>query len=343
MRGAPIGAARPLLGGVVGGRLFKRPIVAAVAGIGVWLASCAIFDASPAHAAEPSSKATKAATGRAARDEALRAIPRDKLAAQARQRVAEVIDHPSLFRRLPVQVVDCDPELFHYLVRNPEVIVNIWQLMGLTQVTMDHSDGIYRCADGEGTTAAAEFVYQDHDTHILYAEGIYDGPLLPRPVRGKCVVVLKTATVCETNGRYYVTARLDTFLRVDNAGVELVAKLIQGWVGKTVDHNFAETIGFLGSVSRTAETNPQGMRRLAAKLNKIDDAQRHELVRLSDQVAGKMAANRTTARTAATGGLVRPASAAQAPVAAAPMVVASDGSASVHSEPEVLRVQQVAE
>src|SRR5690606_41855295 len=84
--------------------------------------------------------------------------------------------------------------------------------------------------------------------HVLRAP-----PPCPTRRSSDLVVVLKTATVCETNGRYYVTARLDTFLRVDNAGVELVAKLIQGWVGKTVDHNFAETIGFLGSVSRTAE------------------------------------------------------------------------------------------
>src|SRR5690606_27306231 len=74
----------------------------------------------------------KAATSRAARAEAIRSIPLDRLAPPAKDKVARVIHDASLFRRLPVQVVECEPELFHFLAGNPEVIVSIWQEMGLT-------------------------------------------------------------------------------------------------------------------------------------------------------------------------------------------------------------------
>ena len=145
----------------------------------------------PACAAEPPSKAS---TSHAAHDYALRAIPLDKLPAEVRPRVAAVLNDTSLFRRLPVQVVDCEPELFNFMESNPDVIVNIWQLMGVTNVKLDRVEGNrFRCTDGDGTTAKAEIIFRNADTEIIYAEGFYDGPLFPKPVRGQCVGVIKSA------------------------------------------------------------------------------------------------------------------------------------------------------
>ncbi len=240
-----------------------------------------------AWSAEP---ANKASTSNAAHTDAIRTVPLEKLPAEVRPKVAAVLNDTSLFRRLPVQVVDCEPELFSFMESNPEVIVNIWQLMGVTNVKLDRTDGNhFRCSDGDGTTAVAEIVFRNRDTEIIYAEGLYEGPLFPRPVRGQCVGVLKSASQRETNGRYYVTVRLDTFLHVDNVGVELLAKIFQGVVGRTIDHNFEETVGFLGSVSRTAETNPRGMQRLAAKMNRVEPTRRQEFVALTDAVTTKLA------------------------------------------------------
>jgi hypothetical protein len=133
-----------------------------------------------------------------------------------------------------------------------------------------------------------EVVFRNRDTQVIYAEGFYDGPLLPNKVRGECVVVLKHVSKREQNGRYVETARLDTFLRVDNAGIEIIARLFQGLVGRTIDHNFGETVAFLGSVSRTAEKNPRGMRRLAAKLDQVSPERREQFIAVTDRVPEKL-------------------------------------------------------
>jgi hypothetical protein len=233
-------------------------------------------------AAEPQSKA---GTSRAVREDALRSIPLKSLPAEAQPKVAAVLNDTSVFRRLPTKTIDCDPALFHFLVANPDVVVNIWRTMGVTNVSMDRLDAEhFRASDGDGTTCNAEFVFHNHDTHIIYGEGLYEGPMFPRPVRGQCVAVLKTSEIRETNGRYYVTARLDMFLHVDNTGVELLAKMFQSWLGKTIDHNFSETVGFLGTISNTSETNPQGMRKLAGRLSKVDADRRTQFAMLIDQV-----------------------------------------------------------
>jgi hypothetical protein len=72
--------------------------------------------------------------------------------------------------------------------------------------------------------------------------------------------------------------------------------LFQGLVGRTIDHNFAETVGFLANMSRTAETNPRGMERLAAKLDRVDDQRRLQFVAITDRVAEKLASVRLTDR-----------------------------------------------
>jgi hypothetical protein len=268
-----------------GGARLKRAFVVAMT-----LATAQIVNTSAEFlgAAEPQSKA---GTSRAVREEALRGIPLKNLPAEAQPKVATVLNDTSIFRRLPTQTIDCDPALFHFLVANPDVVVNIWRTMGVTNVSMDRIDAEhFRASDGDGTTCRAEFVFHNHDTHIIYGEGLYDGPMFPRPIRGQCVAVLKTAEIRETNGRYYITARLDMFLHVDNTGVELLAKMFQSWLGKTIDHNFSETVAFLGNISNTSETNPQGMRKLAGRLSKVDPDRRTQFAMLIEQVSNNLAA-----------------------------------------------------
>jgi hypothetical protein len=232
----------------------------------------------------------KPSTARTAKDDAIRCIPLEKLPIAIRGKVAAVIDDVSLYRRLPVHSVDCEPDIFQYIITNPDVMVNIWHVMGVSNVMLDRIDADhYRCADGDGTTARVEVVYRSPQMQVIYAEGLYDGPLFPRPVRGQCVAILQYTSVHKASGRYEETAQLDTFLHVDNIGVEILAKLFQGFVGRTIDHNFVETVSFIASVSRTAETNPRGMRRMVARLNHVEPERRAQFIAVTDRVPAKLA------------------------------------------------------
>ena len=255
--------------------------------IAVLLGSAGFCFARPANAADAAGKPMATAS---THDEAVRLIPLNRLPAETRGKVAAVIDNVSLYRRLPTETVDCDSDLFRFLVNNPDVLVNIWRVMGVSNVTLDRVDGEhFRCSDGDGTTARVEVVYRSAQVAVIYADGLYDGPLFPRPVRGQCVAVLQFTSSRKASGRFEETAKLDTFLRVDNVGVELLAKLFQGLVGRTIDHNFAETVSFIGSVSRTAETNPRSIHRLAGKLESVEPERRSQFVAVTDRVAMKFA------------------------------------------------------
>jgi hypothetical protein len=230
----------------------------------------------------------RADTSLAARQHAVQSIPFERLDAQARAKVASVLSNVSVFRRMPVRVVDCDPDLYLFLVRHPDVVVNIWEVLRISDLRLRQTAaGTYRVAESAGTLATVEFLYRSHDTHVIYAEGSYEGPLFARPVNGRCLMVLKSGYVRETNGRYYVTNRLDVFLNVEPGGAELLTKTIHLLTGQVADTNFVQTVAFLGSLSRTAEVNHPGVERLATKLAHVEPEVREQLARLAAEVARK--------------------------------------------------------
>jgi hypothetical protein len=264
-----------------------RAFVCAVAIAGVGLLSAS------AHASDPT-EGNKPSTSRAARDEAAQSIPFDRIPAEMRTRVVAVVNNPSLFRRLPAASIDCDPDLYLLLIRNPEIVIDIWQLMGITNMSLTRTGpDRFRAADGQGTSGTLEFAYRSADMHIIYSTGTYDGPLSPAKIRGESVVVLRTEYVGGASGNMRIVSRLDVFLHLDNVGIEWIAKTLQPLLGKTADHNFAETASFVASLSHTAEANPAGVARLANRLPHVDPATRQRFGELSAQASDRADAARS--------------------------------------------------
>jgi hypothetical protein len=243
--------------------------------------------------AAPAAAIESATTSRQARHDALASIPMHQLSAEAQARIAAVVQSASMFRRMPVNMIDCDWELHRFLIRHPEVVVNIWQLMGITKVTADRL-GPYQlaCADGAGTVTTLELVYGDHDTHLIYCNGSYDGPLFRKPLTGRCVLLLKSGHVRGADGSQQVTNRLDMFLQIDHAGVEALTRTLHPLFGRSADVNFLESMKFLQRISRTAERNGPGMCDLARRLEDVQPGLREDFAAVVARVSARHAERR---------------------------------------------------
>jgi hypothetical protein len=231
------------------------------------------------------------------------------MAPQYRRSAQFVVNNTSIYRRLPTRIIDCDPDMFTFLVQHPDVVIDIWRVMGLSQVALNPVGQAppdisgrqakpdlpcYRATDGAGTTGIVRFLYADwgpnaQNLAVVFADGAYEGKPFVAPIKAKSVLLLRSGAVQETNGRHYVTVRMDSFVRIEQVGMELVAKTIQPWISKTADHNFLETLTFVSNFSRTAEQNPHGIERLATRLPTIDEPTRSELVALSYRTAERYA------------------------------------------------------
>jgi len=233
----------------------------------------------------------RSTTSNSARQEALRAIPLANLTKEYRQQVRAVTEHATLYRRLPTCVVDCHPNLFTFMARNPEVMVAIWRELGVSHIQLQRTGpNTFSLQDRAGTTGKLVIVEEQCDAEaqnrlIILAEGSYEGTPMARPVKAQCVLLLRSGSIKETNGRRFVAARLDSFIRIDGASLQLFAKVIHPWVGTTADRNFSDTLTFVSNLSHTAEVHPQAIGKLADKLSGVSFNRRKQLVQLAHQCA----------------------------------------------------------
>jgi len=208
------------------------------------------------------------------RDEAVQAIPLAQFSEPGRNKVLSVVTRPTIYRRLPTQVVDCDPDLHVFFLRYPEVVVNIWQLMGITKVKVNRvGPYTFDALDGAGTVSRAELVYGTPEVHVYYADGTYDGPMFNNSVAGNCVLVVRSS-YGDRGGKPVVTCTMDVFARLDHLGAEILVKTLYPAVARAVDVNFGESVKFVGQVSQAAELNGPGMQRMAAQLGNVQPAVR---------------------------------------------------------------------
>ncbi len=221
-------------------------------------------------------------TSAAAQRDAVRGIPLERLGAADRDKVESVLANVSLFRRMPVRRIECEPELCLFLVRHPDVVVNIWELMRVSELQMEQIGARrFRITEADGTVADAEVLYSSRDTHLVYADGVYHGPLFGRAIRGRGVLVLKTGYSRDSEGRAHVTCCLDSFVSIEPIAVELATKTIQPILGRTADNNFVQTMGFVASLSRTIGVNSRGVQRMAGRLEHVSPQVRRQFASLA--------------------------------------------------------------
>lgn len=237
---------------------------------------------------------SEATSSRDAREDALRRLARAELTREARAKASGVLGATTIYRRLPVQVIECDPTLFVFLVEHPDLVVNIWEALGISEVQVAQiGERTYSANDHAGTQGRMEFLHATPQTHVVYAEGAYEGPLFGRTIQGKCLLLLETRYFRNSEGRHFIRCRMDAFLHVENVGVGVLAKTLQPLVGASADNNFRETAAFLSGISRAAEVNYAGMQKMAEKLTSVAPADREQFAALTEQLAVRAALAQT--------------------------------------------------
>jgi hypothetical protein len=266
------GKAEAAPGHVAAGRCPRRDWLAqGLAAVGGWLLAGRL-------SANPLSEAD---TSPQAREQAIQALPLTELTPEARRKLLAVCERPSIYRRLPAISFPCDPLLHLFLVRNPEVVVNIWQLMGVASMSAQRlGPYLWKGSDGAGTTCEVELIYGTDELHVLYSDGYYEGALLKHKVTGRCVLVLQSRHQVGRDGRPYMADRLDLFVQIDNTAADVIARTIAPWVGKVADANFQESCQFASRLWQTAEQNGAGVQRLAEKLTAVDPPVREQFIQL---------------------------------------------------------------
>jgi hypothetical protein len=150
------------------------------------------------------------------------------------------------------------------------MVVGFWEVLGVTEFSLKAvKPEIYHLREEAGTTATVEVVYRTRDMCIAYAKGQYKGPILPRPYTGEVVLVLKSRFGRDDDQQPYVVCDLDSFIQIDNTGIDLIAKLFSASLMKIADENFAVTVQFVGQVSKAASQNAAFVKKTIFRVKQI--------------------------------------------------------------------------
>ncbi len=215
-----------------------------------------------------SSKGTSAA---AARQNAIANLPFRSLPSSTAHAVRAVVRNPSIYRRLPIETIDCDPEMLTYLLRNPEIVIGLWQKFGVANVSMQRT-GPYSfvASDGIGTISRFQLIHGTPHLHVYYASGQYEGELLKNVVRAQCVLMVRSSARRTSQGRVVITNVVDVFLDMESKAINLAAKTLSPLFTRTSDANLRTTAKFVSQLSHTAEVNPDRINEVIHDLKDVE-------------------------------------------------------------------------
>ncbi|MDR1491147.1 MAG: hypothetical protein LBT05_00250 [Planctomycetaceae bacterium] len=212
-------------------------------------------------------------------------IPWRQLDVRATQLIRNVMDNKTIHRKMPEQIGYCDAELYDFMVQHPDVVVGIWELLGITQISLaETSPNHFFLREGTSTTSHIEILYKSKNLCIIYAKGEYETPMLPRTIRGESVLFLTSRFGKDKKGRSVVQSNLDAYIQIQNPGADMLARVLVTVVGKIADNNFEQTVEFVMNISESAENDYEAVQSVALKLSRVRREVAEELATLAETV-----------------------------------------------------------
>lgn len=209
----------------------------------------------------------KAASDKKTRQESITAISQIPLTPQNSAQAYSVLNNISVFRRLPVFRIPADGEFVKYLANNPDIVVNIWEKIGISQISvLEQGKGLYRVSDIAGTSGTMKNLWSGENGVLYYMEGGYRGNLLARHVRGKALILVRFNVQRDASGLEYTTCFVDTFLSLDQDFYDAATKLLFPMLGRVADNNLEQSLFFVYWYSDRCKRSPYNMASFALEL-----------------------------------------------------------------------------
>lgn len=218
----------------------------------------------------------------AARKQAQASIPLDKLTESQRERVQQVLEHVSFYRRLPKVSFPVEPEIYTYFVSHPDVAVSIWRAMQISKVQMFQTGKFeYEADAGDGSVGAIEIIHTSPELRVALCDGTFTSPLFKNPIEAHSLLVLQTAFITEPSGEQVVTHRADLFISFPSQTLDAAARVFSPLTVNLTDKTFTEVSAFVRMMSLAMSRRPDWVEQISQKMDGVADIRKKQLVDLS--------------------------------------------------------------
>jgi len=220
----------------------------------------------------------------------LKKLPWNELSPAVQAKIKHVVSGAPLFRRLPQQTVYADPEIYHFLLQHPDVVIGFWEHWGATQLSLrEVKENHFVLKETTGTVAAVEVLYRTDELCVVYAKGEYRGPLIAKPYQGEVLLFLRTQFTRDSMNEPMVVCDLDAFVQINSLGADVLAKLFFTSLAKVADSNFEVTVSFVSQVSKAASYSSTALKGSADEISSIRQDVYEEFCDVIDRTAMRFA------------------------------------------------------
>ncbi len=221
----------------------------------------------------------KPTSSKASRKAAVNALPLDRMSAEYRQRVTQIVNNTSIFRELPTLQFDIDPRVYKFFMEHPEVAVSIWQVMKISDFKMKETGpDTYETDDAEGTRGQIEVAYRSPTEAVVLCDGNYKSALLPTAVKASGVLHVTVEFGQHPDGTPCVTHRARLFVYFPSQTIETVARLMSPVSNAIIDQNFREVSLFLYMMSTAMSRQPGWVESVSQRMENVSDERRTEIM-----------------------------------------------------------------
>lgn len=224
----------------------------------------------------------------AVRKQSITELKLERLSGDAQQKSTALLKNLGMFRRLPTISFECDPAVYDYFLRNPDVAVATWRAMEISQFQLQETSPNHYHADaGDGSVGDVELYLHTPNDTVIYCDGAFKSPLLPKPIVAKSLMRLQTSFVQEQDGRIIGTHSGDVYVEFPSNAIEAAARVVAPVSHSIADRNFKQMTLFVHLMSQAMVKNPGWVEQLGNKLDGISKQRKQEFLEVAARSCGE--------------------------------------------------------
>ena len=185
-------------------------------------------------------------------------LPLDQLPPDARQKVQQVLDRPTLTVRGQAESFTCVPTTYHWLMDNPDRAVQIWKKLGARTVDIaNQGAGVFGWGDNLGSELTWSTVYQTPRLRVFYASGqVRAGVLLPK-VAVQAVVVVHYSEDGQVADRTTLRHQAEMAIHTDSKAIAAAARLLGASAQRLGEQYMGQLQMFYGALAWYLDQHPE--------------------------------------------------------------------------------------
>jgi hypothetical protein len=191
-------------------------------------------------------------------------IPFSRLVGDDRQALEEVLHAPTFSREIKGVRFQSTRETYEHLLDHPDFAAAVARALNLSgyQIVKDPEffrtpNNSYWGTDGSGVSGHFRVVYADKRKRVFLLVGTYKKTWLPT-ISAKAVVVLEFEHK-SGGGTSTVANDLRAYVKMENAFIALLAKLLELAIGGATETKMKQTLDIAAAISEEAHQDPEGL------------------------------------------------------------------------------------